>query len=295
MTADPEPRTAPVLLTLDGQEVAQYHDGAVIAQDLAPRPYLHPVRTPAGEVLTETWPEDHRHHYGVSAAVVDVNGTTYWGGASYVDGTGYVLLPNQGTQTGEPPVVAADGDATVLRQQLFWTAPDGVEQIGEDREVRLARAEGPAHLLTWRSSLHARADLTIGSPATRGRTGAGYGGLFWRLGPAAPTEVRVATPSGVVSGEENALGAVGHWLTLTQHRDTGPVTLLLAQPRSALLPWFVRVTGYVGAGPAVAWEQQVPLARGETWDLHLWAALIDSDVDPAAADRLYRDLENLSA
>ncbi|GAB2968846.1 MAG TPA: PmoA family protein [Actinotalea caeni] len=291
MTAD---AAQALQLTLDGREVARYHDGADLAPELSPRPYLHPVRTPAGEILTETWPEDHRHHYGVSAAVVDVNGSTYWGGASYVDGTGYVLLPNQGRQTGSTPEVETAAGRTTLRQRLGWTSAEGVEQIQEDREVRLA-AHADAHLLTWRSSLHAMSDLTIGSPATRGRTGAGYGGLFWRVGPAAPTEVRVATADGVVAGEQAALGAVGRWLTLTQHRAGGPVTLLLAQPEDALLPWFVRVSGYVGAGPAVAWERTVPLGQGETWDLHLWAALVDSEIDDATADRLHRDLKDLAA
>lgn len=297
MTADDAHPDSSVALTASDHEIARYHDGAGIGDTLSPRPYLHPVRTPAGEVLTEVFPVDHRHHYGMSAAVVDVNGTTYWGGASYVDGTGYVLLPNQGRQVGaEPDVTAADG-LTTLQQRVSWQSQDGAEQIDELREIRLAHRGGrqPAHLLTWRSRLRALDDLTIGSPATRGRTGAGYGGLFWRFGPEAGAEVRVTTPQGVVSGEENALGAVGRWLTLTEQRAGGPVTLLLAQPEGELLPWFVRTTGYTGAGPAVAWEHPVPHVRGSVWDLHLWAALLDGDLDPDSADHLYRDLETLAA
>lgn len=287
----------PVTLTVADRAAATYHDGSDLHPDLSPRPYLHPVSTPAGAVLTETYPADHRHHYGVSAAVVDVNGVTYWGGNSYVDGQGYTLLPNQGTQSGPAPEVSAGTDRTVVQQQLSWTGPDGSEQVVEDREIRLAGAgvDAAANLLTWRSDLHApHGDLLIGSPATRGRTGAGYGGLFWRLGPASPTTVRVSTPEGVVTGEENALGAVGRWLTLTQVRDSGPVTLLLAQPETDLLPWFVRVSGYVGAGPAVAWDALVPLPQGSTRSLHLWAALVDAELDVSAADSLYRDLETLS-
>ena len=290
----------PVSLTAPGagaDAIATYHDGSGLAPHLSPRPYLHPVRTPSGTVLTETYPADHRHHYGVSAAVVDIDGVTYWGGNSYVDGQGYVLLPNQGTQTGPAPEVSTAGERTVLRQRLSWTGPDGAEQVLEDREIKLARLEGvPAHLLTWRSALHApHRDLLIGSPATRGRTGAGYGGLFWRVGPESLTLVRVSTPEGVVAGEERALGAVGRWLTLTQLRESGPATLLLAQPEGELLPWFVRTTGYVGAGPAVAWDSLVPLSQGATRTLHLWAALVDAELDAPAADALYRHLEALAA
>lgn len=287
----------PVTLTVAGSDVGIYHEGNDLAAELSPRPYLHPVHTPAGVEMTEVLPADHRHHYGVSAAVVDVNGVTYWGGKSYVDGQGYTMLDNQGHQGGPEPSVTTGSDRTVLQQRLSWTGPDGAEQIVEDREVRLARVErgGPANLLTWHSDLQApHGDLVIGSPATRGRTGAGYGGLFWRVGPESPTSVRVSTADGVVTGEENALGAVGPWLTLTQVRDSGPVTLLLAQPGDDLLPWFVRVSGYVGAGPAVAWDAPVPLDQGTARSLHLWAALIDGEPDDGDVNSLYRDLENLA-
>lgn len=287
----------PATLALDGRTIARYHDRSDMHPDLSPRPYLHPVLSPAGVVVTEIWPEDHRHHYGVSAAVVDIDGVTYWGGKSYVDGQGYVMLPNQGTQVGGPVTVGTDDDGvTVLRQELSWHGPDGTEQLTEERDIRVGTTNAGANLLSWRSTLRAGdADLTIGSPATRGRTGAGYGGLFWRVGPEAPTTVRVATADGVVTGEENALGAVGRWLTLTQHRETGPVTVLLAQPADDLLPWFVRVSGYVGAGPAVAWADPVPFPRGSTRDLHLRAAVVDTDLDAASADTLYEQLEHLAA
>lgn len=287
----------PVILTVGDTEVATYHDGADLEVALSPRPYLHPVRTPGRVALTEIHPDDHHHHYGVSAAVVDVDGVMYWGGKSYVDGEGYVMLRNHGRQRGTVPEITHAGDVTTLRQQVSWTEPGGAEQIAEDRELRLARTEDPAHLLTWRSRLTPHHDVAIGSPATRGRTGAGYGGLFWRLGPdiGDATTIRVSTPDGVVTGEEHALGAVGPWLTLTQVRDSGPVTLLLAQPEDDLLPWFVRTSGYVGAGPAVAWDAVTAVAGGTTRDLHLWAALTDTALDPDDADRLYRDLETLAS
>lgn len=287
--------TEPVLLALADREVARYHDGSELAGDLSPRPFLHPVRTPGGTVVTEIWPEDHRHHYGVSAAVVDVDGTTYWGGKSYVDGQGYVMLDNQGRQLGDVAQVAVAPDRTVLTQRLRWVAADGTEQVVEDREIRLAAGAGPAHLLTWRSALHAQRDLTIGSPATRGRTGAGYGGLFWRLGPESGASVRVRTAAGVVSGEQDALGAIGPWLTLTTRHDGGTATVLLAQPRADLIPWFVRVTGYTGAGPAVAWDRTASVAAGDRRDLHLWAAVVDGELADDDADRLYRELEDLAA
>ena len=66
-------------------------------------PILHPVRTRAGVVLTARHPADHDWHFGVGMAIPDVNGTSFWGGGTYVHGTGYVLLDNHGEIVGEAP------------------------------------------------------------------------------------------------------------------------------------------------------------------------------------------------
>ncbi|MCU1566417.1 MAG: oxidoreductase, partial [Pseudarthrobacter sp.] len=52
-------------LALDGQEVAEYQDGSRIRAVSSPRPYLHPVRTLAGTVVTDHQPLDHVWHLGV--------------------------------------------------------------------------------------------------------------------------------------------------------------------------------------------------------------------------------------
>lgn len=273
-------------LRIGSHEVANYSSGEQLTIDHSPRPYLHPVRTLAGADLTETRPKDHPHHYGVSAAIADINGTTYWGGASYVPGDGYVLLENQGREVGDPASV----EPGRIAQHLTWFDHHVSPQLSEDRLITAeALPDDDAWLLRWRSSLHAdTTDLVIGSPATRGRTGAGYGGLFWRMsGDTRPTEVRVEEGGGA----ESALGSLSPWLSLTQHRPLGPVTLLLAQPADGVLPWFVRTEGYVGAGPAVAWAEPHTLAHGETLDLHLWAVLTDRALTRDDARDLYHRLE----
>ena len=63
---------------------------------LCPRPYFHPVRTLAGQVVTDHQPEDHPWHLGLSYAWPVVNDWTFWGGPSYVHGQDYVDLDNQG-------------------------------------------------------------------------------------------------------------------------------------------------------------------------------------------------------
>ncbi|MEU4831393.1 DUF6807 family protein, partial [Streptosporangium sp. NPDC023615] len=86
------------LLRAGAREVATYvRRGDLRATD-APRPHLHPVRTLAGTVVTETQPADHVHHFGAGVAISDVNGVNFWGGSTYVPGTGPVILPNHGRQ-----------------------------------------------------------------------------------------------------------------------------------------------------------------------------------------------------
>ncbi|MFV0426276.1 MAG: DUF6807 family protein [Beutenbergiaceae bacterium] len=277
-------------LRIGTHEAARYHSGHHMGAQVAPRPYLE-VRTPGGAWLTELEPDDHPHHYGVSAAIVDINGTSYWGGKSYVDGQGYVMLPNQGRQWGGRPRVH-EREITELTQELTWSDSSGADQLTEQRTIRFgSSARATANLMTWRSTLRPLQEVKIGSPATRGRTGAGYGGLFWRWGPQAPTTVRTSTGA---STESAALGSRSTWLTLTQQRSDGPLTLLLAQPAAELLPWFVRVSGYVGAGPAVAWERPQSWAAQSTHSLHLWAAAVEGTLEDDQATSLHQELELLA-
>ena len=88
---------------LSDTEVAVYRDGGGTIPTSSPRPYLHPVRTRAGVVVSAQHPADHDWHNGVGMAIPDVNGTSFWGGGTYVHGRGDVLLDNHGVIVGEPP------------------------------------------------------------------------------------------------------------------------------------------------------------------------------------------------
>src|SRR5215831_7409494 len=63
----------------------------------SPRPYFHPLRTLAGDVVTIFRPHDHRWHHGLSMTSANLSGENFWGGPTYVDGQGYAQLPNNGT------------------------------------------------------------------------------------------------------------------------------------------------------------------------------------------------------
>jgi len=234
----------------------------------APRPYLHPVRTAAGVDLTDVTPADHRHHYGVSMAVALVNGTSFWGGRTFVRDEGPTLLANHGRQR----IVSDDVDGTVLRQQIGWDDSRGAAILVEDRTLEATVLNGRGWSLRWRSELHAtHGDLLIESPATAGRRGAGYGGIFWRLGPATTTTVIAAHGE----GQDAVHGSISPWVALVQHRGPRAATLVLAQRPEDVRPWFLRASDYSGAGPALAWDSPVRVAAGDSLVVELGAALVD--------------------
>ncbi|WP_307815917.1 DUF6807 family protein [Myceligenerans indicum] len=280
-----------------GTPLARRETGERIPPVHAPRPYLHPVHTLGGTPLTDSGPVDHRHHYGVGMAVADVNGTSHWGGRTFIEHVGPTLLQNHGRQ------VARDvrPDGATLTETVAWLDEHGGQQLVEDRRVtaRLLDAGGPASggtpagggdavsgspahpgwVLDWRSVLHATdGPLEIRSPATNGRPGAGYGGLFWRL-PIAD-ETRVLSVGG--EGETLAHGSSSPWLAFVQRHGDRPTTLVLAQP-GPVRPWFVRSAEYPGACPALAWDAPLLVPDGGSVQVGLVAALFDSELGPTEA------------
>ena len=264
------------VLRIGDRVVARYEEGTSIDSVLSPRPYLHPVETLGGVRVTDSHPTDHLHHFGIGVALPDVNGTSYWGGRTYVQDVGSIMLENQGSQRRDALTV----DDDVLVERLTWIDEREVAQLSEVRVLtgRPARVgERDAWTLGWRSTLAANfGALTLGSPATNGREGAGYGGLFWRF---PRWDATVITRDG--EGERVAHGSTSPWLAVVDARRR--VTVLLAQPEGRpALPWFARVDEYLGIGPAVAWDEVVSVPEGGRLELGIDALLIDRAITDAA-------------
>jgi LacI family transcriptional regulator len=252
--------------------LARYEFGRRMPQVHAPRPYLHPVRTLGGHPLTEVSPVDHRHHYGVSLAIPQVNGTSHWGARTYIRGQGPTLLRNHGQQRSRGVTI----DDRELTDDITWYDEQGRPQLVERRRLTGALAFG-GWRLDWRSVLTARyGPVQIDSPATSGREGAAYGGIFWRL-PIAATTVLSADGHGL----DAAFGSSSPWLAFVQ----GEVSLLLVQPEQ-VWPWFLRTEAYVGACPALAWDEPLVLPPNQELSLSLTAVLLDRALDADEAKTL---------
>ncbi|MGC5170367.1 DUF6807 family protein [Microbacterium sp. DT81.1] len=252
--------TSAVELEVNGHVVARLDDGSDMAPQLSPRPFVE-VWTLGGEPVTQTHPSDHPHHYGVSAALPDVDGVSYWGGRTYVRGSGSTMLENHGTQRVESRTVSASG----VLDEISWRRPDGSLQAVEQREVSVEGFDG-GWILDWVSRLQAPDGVTLGSPATNGRPGAFYGGLFWRT----PFE-SAAISSEALAGVQAAHGSESPWLAIQSPR----AALVAAAPRG--YPWFVRDDGYVGFGPAVAVRHRRAVPPGGALTLRLRVAVLNGD------------------
>ncbi|MFC8828623.1 PmoA family protein [Streptomyces sp. NPDC057137] len=272
------------VLRCDGRAVADYVHRPRLPATLSPRPYLHPVRTFGGRVVTELRPADHAHHLGVSVAVPDVAGVNFWGGRTYVRDRGPVALDNHGAQEHAGwPRREPDG----CDEELSW-AREGRELLRERRTFGTRALSADAWVLHFASTLTnvSGADLSIGSPATNGRPGAGYGGFFWRApkedAADPPPEVFTAT----ASGEDAVHGSTAEWLALAGRDWT--LVFAGADERTRRDPWFVRTGQYPGVGSSLAWERRLPLAAGAVVSRRFRTVVADGRLDRPAAAALAR-------
>ena len=211
----------PVLIEHEGVTVAEYHATSEVPAGDTPKPYLHPLRTPSGVVVTGFAPEDHTWHHGLGFAFPRVDDHNLWGGGTYLGPEqGYVVLADQGSIRHER-WLPTDG----IVHELTWLGHGGEELLREERTVDV-RVEGPAVVIDHESVLHNLLDheVALETPAQRGRPDGGYGGLWLRLAEDFAAERIVGD-----LGEVTESGAVSDTLVVHGRTAAGePVTLGLS-------------------------------------------------------------------
>ncbi|WJK35264.1 PmoA family protein [Solwaraspora sp. WMMA2065] len=248
-----------VVLEVAGRPVADYVVRPEVDPRYSPRPYLHPVRTLAGVPVTDTLPEDHRWHLGVSVTMQDVSGTNLWGGRTYVRDAGYTWLDDHGRIVHDSWL---DRAPDRFSQRLRWCDPAGATLLTEERTVTAATVDG--HGSAWRFGIGytltapTDRDIALGSPATNGRPGgAGYGGFFWRLAPGVPHAFTAAA-----EGEQTVNGSTEPWVALTGRSAGGDPYTLVFTGLGDGDHWFVRTGGYPGVCVALAFAQPLTVPAG---------------------------------
>ncbi|ALV47039.1 oxidoreductase [Arthrobacter alpinus] len=253
------PATATDAIVVSGIEVAREISGRQLAPTLSPRPYLHPVTTLAGTIVTDAMPLDHVWHLGAGVALQDVNGVNFWGGRTYRrEQAGYVWRPDHG----RIERTSSHEDGPSRTESLAWFGPDGAEILHETRNWSWIPAGDGAWTLTLSFTLTpaGTGPVSLGSPGSNGREAGGYGGFFWRL--PAVENAHIRTPS--ASGEDAVHGSRAPWLAWSGNFSGKPATLVFTTPPEATDPWFVRADGYPGVGSSLAWDAAVVLQPGET-------------------------------
>jgi hypothetical protein len=266
-------------LRLGDVPVVDYLDGTGLDPFLSPRPYLHPVRTLAGTVVTDALPADHRWHLGISMALQDVDGWNLWGGPTYVHGRGYVHRDDHGR------IVHIGFDELGpegFTEQLHWLSPAAELLLTEERRVR-ARVVARGWELEIVTALTNPTErpVRLGSPATNGRPGAGYGGLFWRLPPTRTPDVR--TPAG--TGEQATHGTPAPWIVWTDADAGFTLAITGVDDATRADPWFVRVGDYPGVGSQLAPRDPLVMPVGETATRGLRALVADGVLGVAVVER----------
>jgi hypothetical protein len=238
------------------------------AQLESPKPYLHPIRTLAGDVVSLFRPHDHVWHKGIAWSLPHVGEHNFWGGPTYLQG-GYSQLANNGAAVHRSlSALSTDGSSATLAHRLDWISEQGARVIDERRALTATVADADSWVLVFETAMTnvSGATLSIGSPTTKGRENAGYGGLFWR-GPRSFTDGIVQSESGI--GADDLRGKRAEWFAFRgRHDETGTSSTLLMvdDSRNPNHPpqWFTRSEMFACLNPAPFFSEELEVADGET-------------------------------
>ncbi|MGN8027456.1 PmoA family protein [Microbacterium sp. 22242] len=261
----------------------------------SPKPYLDPLRTRAGRVVSLFRPWDHVWHKGIAWSLPVVGEENFWGGPTYVHGApghGYVQRPNNGTQAvvGGVRTSVRDGVAEI-GHAVRWTTESGAHLFDESRTITARILDERSWALTFETGMTNVSDapIAIGSPTTRGRENAGYGGLFWR-GPRSFTGGTLVTATGSGSGSD-VRGQRHEWMGFAGRHDVIDAVSLLVMVDAAENPhhppqWFARSEEFAALNPAPFFSEELTIAPGETAVFRYGVGIADADAGgaPALAD-----------
>jgi hypothetical protein len=243
------------------------------------RPFIHPLRTPSGLVLTRDAPDDHPWHHGLWFTIKFVNGDNFW--EEYDE---YGVLRH----TGRPDVHATD-QAIVVSGLLRWTRPDGQSVvIDETRTMTYRPVADDAYVIDFDTTLTPRVDVVLDrTPFT---TWGGYGGLTLR-GADQWSDTRLLLADG--GSHQKVHGARARWCDLSSER--GGIALLdhPGNPRHPV-PWYASTqaetygdgwANFVNA--AFLWDASMTVAAHERLRLRYRTVVHDGEWDADTVDALH--------
>ncbi|MGN9841146.1 PmoA family protein [Nonomuraea sp. H19] len=248
----------------------------------SPKPYLHPIRTRGGALVSLFRPHDHVWHKGIAWSLPHVGEHNFWGGPTYVHGKFYVQLDNNGSATHrEMTTLTAGGDRVEIGHTLDWTSQAGAPVIEERRSLAATVVDEATWALVFDTTMTnvSGGTLDFGSPTTKGRENAGYGGLFWR-GPRSFTGGIIQSPAG--AGGDELRGTRAEWFGFRgRHDETGDHSTIVVVDDAANPQhppkWFARSEDFACLCPAPFFSEEVPLPDGESLRFRYAVVIADGD------------------
>jgi len=212
------PSDAPTIQIVGSDEGFQFKEGDqdVLFYQQAPKSlngeytrsnYVHPLYDLAGNVVTEDFPEDHRHHRGIFWAWHQVRvGKKNLGDSWWTRDFSWDVVDAS---------VATERNSSSLTVDVVWKSPDWTDAAGkakplvkERTTIRVHAAENDARKIDFEIRLLAlEEDLRIGGS----EDDKGYGGFSTRV--RLPEDVRFQNRDGDVTPQRTAVNA-GAWIDI---------------------------------------------------------------------------------
>lgn len=279
-----------IQVTADGTELFTYVYRPTDPQLESPRPYLHPIRTLEGGLVSVFRPHDHVWHKGITWSLPHFGHENFWGGPTFSLEHGYQQLDNNGSMDHDR-VDALDVSDDLVRfaHHLSWHTQSGEHVVDEERSLTTRLADDGWVLIYETAMTNVSAEtIQIGSPTTAGRPNAGYGGLFWR-GPRSFTGGTVLAPQG--NGGDELRGQRAAWMGFSGRYDgaDGGASLIMVDatenPRHPP-EWFVRSEDFAAVCPAPFFSEELPFTPGETLRFRYAVLVANGTSDPTRATTL---------
>ncbi|HEV2350622.1 MAG TPA: PmoA family protein [Terriglobia bacterium] len=156
-----------IQVIIGGKPFTTYYFGAE-----APKPYLHPLRSAQGTIVTRGWPmvknipgedHDHPHQRAMFFAHGDINGIDFWGegratrAQQTVKGKFYPSedLPKGRTVLTRLEEMKSAADSGSIRAQFNLVGPDG-KALGGETQSYVFHGNETARVIDCEFSIHAR-------------------------------------------------------------------------------------------------------------------------------------------
>lgn len=217
----------------------------VVPANEAPRPYIHPLHSLAGDLLSNFRPNDHPWHHGLNLTLTSADGINFWGGPSYRTVDGYCWRDDQGSQLHRSWVHLEPEN---MEHEVDWVDPRSGRLLFRESR-RLATSLVPdGWSLRWTSALLNTAghDVSLGNYHSQGGlSGSHYTGLQFRgaralLDDHGDSSIGI-TAEGDLAGEKAVHGAAGRWMEWCCQSDTSlRRTRIRFESLGGPAYWFVR-------------------------------------------------------